>query len=235
MSAAVKAGRAQYSGDPGILGGIVGGVTGFLTGGPAGAVVGAVAGSGIGGGGAQANVALAKRVPMGEPPAWMRRATTRRIGPPATIPTTGGIRALPGQGKQGPLGMRTGMRFGAGGSVNPPFGGPPGVGFRLGGGIGEAQGYVETSPGEIAEVVQTVRRLRRYPREGGPPGPGYKLNKTGYFLRDGTWIAPESVWIKKRRRNSLNPKAMDRALSRIDSGKNAWKKMGRVTIRKKCK
>lgn len=232
MSAAVKAGRAQYAGDPGILGGIVGGVTGFLTGGPAGAVAGAAAGFGIGG--KKADVAVARRVPQGI--TWQRKPSKgwgrpgRFMGPPSTIPTTGGVRALPGQGAKGPnFGVRGGIQ------INPPFGGPPGMGLRIGGGVGEATGYIETSPGEIAEVVQTVRRRRRYSLEEGPPGPGYRLNKSDYWLRNGTFVPKGTVWVKSRRRNSLNPRALDRALSRVGSAKNAWSKLGRVTIRKACK
>lgn len=37
-----------------------------------------------------------------------------------------------------------------------------------------------------------------------------------------------------RRRNPLNPKAIDRAISRLESGKRAEKRLKRVTIRSKC-
>ncbi|GAG96208.1 unnamed protein product, partial [marine sediment metagenome] len=38
--------------------------------------------------------------------------------------------------------------------------------------------------------------------------------------------------VKNRRRNPLNPRALDRSLSRITSAKRASKKLSRVTIRK---
>lgn len=77
-------------------------------------------------------------------------------------------------------------------------------------------------------------RTTHYLREEGPPGPGYHLNKSGYYLQDGTYVAPQSVWVKNRRRNPLNPRALDRAIGRISSAKNASKKLSRITVRKAC-
>ena len=69
---------------------------------------------------------------------------------------------------------------------------------------------------------------------GGPPGPGYHINKSDYFLKDGTFIPKGSMWVKNRRRNPLNPRALSRAMSRLTSAKNAAKALGRITIRKEC-
>ena len=69
---------------------------------------------------------------------------------------------------------------------------------------------------------------------GGPPGAGYHLNKSDYFLKDGTFVAKGSVWVKNRRRNPLNPRALSRAMGRITSAKNASKMLGRISIRKTC-
>ena len=68
----------------------------------------------------------------------------------------------------------------------------------------------------------------------GPPGPGYHLNKSDYFLKDGTFIPKGTTWVKNRRRNPLNPRALSRAMSRLTSAKNAAKALGRITIRKEC-
>ena len=68
----------------------------------------------------------------------------------------------------------------------------------------------------------------------GPPGPGYHVNKSDYFLKDGTFIPKGSTWVKNRRRNPLNPRALSRAMSRLTSAKNAAKALGRITIRKEC-
>lgn len=67
----------------------------------------------------------------------------------------------------------------------------------------------------------------------GQPPKGMRLNKTGYFLKDGTYVPPGTKYVKIRRRNPLNPKALSRAISRIESGKNAASKLSRITIRKK--
>lgn len=97
---------------------------------------------------------------------------------------------------------------------NPPFGGAPGAGFSVG---GRRFGFAE---GVAAN--------------GGPPGTGYHLNKSDYFLKDGTFIAKGSVWVKNRRRNPFNPRAIDRAIGRVSAAKRATARLGRITIRKVC-
>ena len=67
---------------------------------------------------------------------------------------------------------------------------------------------------------------------GKASSPGYHWNKSGYFLKDGTWIEKGTRQVKNRRRNPLNPRALDRSMSRITSAKRASKKLGRITIRK---
>jgi len=62
---------------------------------------------------------------------------------------------------------------------------------------------------------------------------GYRLNKTGYYTKSEGWVEPGTKFVKIRRRNPLNPKALDRAISRIESGKRASKKLSRVTVRKR--
>lgn len=67
---------------------------------------------------------------------------------------------------------------------------------------------------------------------------GMRPNKSSYF-----WMSPGGSLIfqpigtkcvKIRRRNPLNPRAFDRALSRVGSAKRFGEKLGRVTIRSKC-
>lgn len=48
---------------------------------------------------------------------------------------------------------------------------------------------------------------------------GFHPNKSAYFLRDGTFVAKGSKFVKNRRRNPLNPRALRRAIGRIDAGK----------------
>ncbi len=48
---------------------------------------------------------------------------------------------------------------------------------------------------------------------------GFHLNKSDYFLKDGTFIAKGTQFVKNRRRNPLNPRALRNAIGRIDAGK----------------
>ena len=67
---------------------------------------------------------------------------------------------------------------------------------------------------------------------------GHHKNKTGYWITSpqGTpsYVSPGERCVKNRRRNPLNPRATDRAISRLESAKKAVGKIGRVSIRKKC-
>lgn len=62
---------------------------------------------------------------------------------------------------------------------------------------------------------------------------GTRSNKSAYFLKSGAFIAPGTRCVKIRRRNPLNPKALDRAISRLTSAKKASEKIKRISIRKK--
>ena len=65
------------------------------------------------------------------------------------------------------------------------------------------------------------------PARGGAAGPpavagggipkGYRLNKTGYFLRSGQYVAPGTKYVKIRRTNAGNAKALRRSLRRTES------------------
>lgn len=70
------------------------------------------------------------------------------------------------------------------------------------------------------------------PAIGSPAG--YHVNKTAYFLKDGTFIPEGSRWVKNRRRNPLNPRAASKAIGRLESLKKATARFSRITIRKKC-
>jgi len=67
---------------------------------------------------------------------------------------------------------------------------------------------------------------------------GYHLNKSGYWRGAGgvnpQWIPKESIFVKNRKRNPLNPRAWDRAFGRLKSANNFKKKLGRITIREAC-
>ena len=67
---------------------------------------------------------------------------------------------------------------------------------------------------------------------GGSPGPGYHLNKSDYFLRDGTFVPKGTRWVKNRRRNAMNPKALTRAIQRVDAGKSWQAKLAGISTSK---
>lgn len=62
------------------------------------------------------------------------------------------------------------------------------------------------------------------PATGAPPR-GMRLNKSGYFLRDGTYVAPGTRYVKIRRRNSMNPRALSRAMARVNGAKRIQAKL----------
>ena len=109
-----------------------------------------------------------------------------------------------------------------GGPLTRNFGVPqvpvPGVtGFVQRGFAGGATGYMDDPEAQ---------------RAGQASQTGYHWNKSGYFLKSGEWVAKGTRQVKNRRRNPLNPRALDRSISRITSAKRASKKLSRVTIRK---
>ncbi|MHC4648428.1 MAG: hypothetical protein ACYTBJ_23460 [Planctomycetota bacterium] len=73
---------------------------------------------------------------------------------------------------------------------------------------------------------------------------GFKPNKSTYYRRVLTpggppegqlvLVTPGSRCVRIRKRNAANPRAMDRALGRIKSGKRFARKMGQVTVRDPC-
>ena len=62
---------------------------------------------------------------------------------------------------------------------------------------------------------------------------GFHPNKSGHWTSQG-FVPKGSICVRNRRRNPLNPRALDRAMSRITSAKKASQKLSRITIRKKC-
>lgn len=102
--------------------------------------------------------------------------------------------------------------------INPPFAGPPGVGVNV------------TPRFPIGLMPSSPQMPTTMGADGAPKG--YRLNKTSYFLRDGTFVPKGTKWVRVRRRNPLNPRALSRSISRISSAKKAANKLGRITIRK---
>ena len=65
-------------------------------------------------------------------------------------------------------------------------------------------------------------------------GGGYRANKSGYYVQGGQYVAPGTVCVKRRRMNPLNPRALSKAMRRIESAKRATKVLGRISIKKPC-
>jgi hypothetical protein len=136
-----------------------------------------------------------------------------------------------------------------------------GVSSALGGVSGQQQAAVSATPALpplVSPVYRNIQEVQRIPEPGLPatiqrwiPGgetgfseteeemragrgsrPGFHWNKSGYFLKTGEYIRPGTKEVRNRRRNSLNPRALDRALGRVTGAKRASKKLARVTIRK---
>jgi len=61
---------------------------------------------------------------------------------------------------------------------------------------------------------------------------GYHWNKSSYFLSDGTFVPEGSKLVKNRRRNAANPRALDRALGRVNSAKRLQHKLSKISTGK---
>lgn len=75
-------------------------------------------------------------------------------------------------------------------------------------------------------AVATVPGTSIAARPGMRIGGGYRLNKSGYWLKSGQYVAPGTRAVKIRRTNPLNPRALSRAISRYDMARNAVKRLG---------
>ena len=68
------------------------------------------------------------------------------------------------------------------------------------------------------------------PRAGAVAGvicpSGCHPNKADYFLKSGEFVPKKTRCVTNRRRNPLNPRALDRAISRLGSAGNAVERLG---------
>lgn len=206
----------------GIIDILTGAATGFLTGGPAGAAAGAAGAlvTELSGGSDPCPYPsfYPNRQQMCERAGYYTRPTSP---PPPSFPTTGigpGVDFSPtypapvescGRG-----GIRVGDKCIYPGDVWP--GGDPFI--TPAGGTGPGAAPVSTN-GNGARV------------NGGCPS-GYRLNKTAYYTRSQGWVPARSKCVKVRRRNPANPRALDRALSRLDMAKRLQSKLSGYTTKK---
>lgn len=72
-------------------------------------------------------------------------------------------------------------------------------------------------------------------QNGCPPDPavcaprGFHVNKSSYFLSDGTFIAKGSRFVRNRRLNNANGRAQDKAIVRLEKGQDHAKKLLKAT------
>jgi len=113
----------------------------------------------------------------------------------------------------------------------PVFRGSPGTRTRTFGGF--QLGPLEV--GRESEVfTEAPAAFAGGPAIGCPVG--FRPNKTSYFLKSGQFVPKGSRCVRNRRRNSLNPKALSRAMSRLEGFKKASSRAGRIRIAKpKCR
>lgn len=97
------------------------------------------------------------------------------------------------------------------GAVTPPIA-PP---------AGRTGGLQVQFPPFTAHPMVRISGQRFQPQAGVPPTPiggiapkGHHLNRSSYFLRDGTFVPEGTRWVPNRTRNPANPRALRRAISR---------------------
>lgn len=125
----------------------------------------------------------------------------------------------------------------------PPVPMPPTFGVLPGGARMVPLSLQAPTPYQTPGIAGRVQRMLPGGATGfqAPPPPaagatmgGYHLNKTGYFLMDGTYVPPGSKWVKNRRRNPGNMRALSRSLGRIKSAKRMTQALSAITIRSSC-
>lgn len=215
MSLAIKAARVSsvygtrgYAGDPGLFGSILGGVKGAV-----GSVLkggnplsGAISGA-VSGWSGGGGQAPPRGIPSSFPAPSTLSAPMAR--PPAAMP-----------GLSAPV---TAARRLAGGSVTTAAKGLGAVGALI-----SPKGPRGMSGAQQVAMANASMNGMGCPR-------GYHPNKSEYFLKDGTFVPKGSRCVRNRRRNSLNPRALSKAIGRVEGFKKAAKRAGHITVRKrKC-
>lgn len=220
MSGRIKAARAGYSGDPARMRrampgtGYAGdpGLFGFL-GKVAKGALGTVAGVATG-----QNPLAALRGGFG-------RAFSGKTGMPAMSSKAQYYQARILSGAAGPAETKRAIR---------QFPSLQSLGMGMGGQVEQYQGVRGQFNGQPGGGRGTVMMAG----EGGACPSGYKPNKTGYWVTSpmGTpsYVSPGERCVKIRKRNPLNPRAWDRAYSRLKSSKRWQKKIGAVSFRTTC-
>jgi len=175
---------------------------------------------------------------MGVP---MGGAGTMRVGPGGGVYGDPGLFSFLGKAVRGVAGVvsRLGIPIvsGAAGLVGGLLGGGargPGITplFAPGGVPPMFQSRMQIPAPGIAGTLQRAIPGGATGMQGC--GNGTRPNKSGYWLKSGQYVDPGTVCVARRRMNPLNPRALSKAMRRIESAKRATAVLGRITIRKKC-
>lgn len=108
---------------------------------------------------------------------------------------------------------------------------PAGASFPVVGSPGVTGSLQRLIPGGATGYQVNVPAAAAGAAAGGCPS-GYRANKSGYFLKSGEYVAPGTRCVKIRRRNPANPRALDRAISRLDGAKRLQHKLAGFSTRK---
>ena len=215
MALSVKTAKARYRGDPGffdIVGDVVRGVGSVLPG-PIG--LGAKALGGILPGRGRTKVTGTSISSARPVSATMTRMTPQGTRGPAPIVGPG-----PSGGK-----VSVWDRLKYTGQTLVPGGQEPfaGTGTAL-----------QCNGDGVPTQLMTIERPIAVPASMPRPR-GYRLNKSSYITKDGVWHEKGQWWVKARRTNPLNPKALAKATTRVERFNKAKKRTSHISVRaKKC-
>lgn len=146
----------------------------------------------------------------------------------------GGVIPLPGAGILRFAGEAA-RSFSQSGRPVQTVGAPPPSRFGVGSQASRfpsTRGPLETQGAakQFAQQFQAQATTNGCPPEAKVCAPrGFHLNKSSYFLRDGTFVARESRFVRNRRLNNANGRAQDKAIVRLEKGQDHAKKLLKAT------
>jgi len=99
------------------------------------------------------------------------------------------------------------------------------------------EGLIPRGPGGLIGAMPGVPGgVTGFSRDGDcPPDPricaprGFHLNKSAYFLRDGTFVERGTKFVRNRRLNNANGRAQGKAIVRLEKGAENAKKLLKAT------
>lgn len=172
----------------------------------------------------------------------MQAARARTMGDPGLLSTIGKIAGgVTGFVTGGPAGAVAGWKSGGalGSTIEGAFGGSKPPTMRVpGGGSLVPQGPGTTTTRTTGPLPWQTKTVTTTPTPQAVNGAtigcpsGYHPNKSGYFTKSEGWIPKGTKCVKNRRRNPANPRALDRAIGRLNSAKRLQSKLSGFSTRK---